>query len=185
MGLSLQETEDSSPVDPTAFIHPQALVSNSFIGARTKVWQFASVIRGTHLGEDCVVASGATLDGPWFGDRCIISPGVDIGPGFLIGDDIFLGPNVVLCNDAWPCYSKDGFDAELLREDFVTVQIKNGASIGANAVVLPGVTIGKRAMVSAGAVVKTSVPDNHLFMRDGTLLKIKTEWRQRRMREAK
>ena len=186
MGLSIQEyiTDYVGNIDRTAFVHPKAHVTDSIIGPRTKVWQFSSVIRGTRLGKDCVVASNVTLDGPWFGDRCIVSPGVDIGPGFLIGDDVFIGPNVVLCNDRWPSSSKEGFDVELLRADFVTVHVKSGAAIGANAVVLPGVTVGSNAMIAAGAVATRSVPDNHLLGRDGQMAWIRPEWRARRMRQA-
>lgn len=173
-------------IHPTAFIHSQAHVDASVeIGGGTRVWQFASVIRGTRLGKDCNVASCVTLDGPWIGDRCIVSPGVDISCGFLIGDDVFLGPNVVLCNDRWPSVSKEGFDAGLLRGDFVTVEIKPGAAIGANAVVLPGVVIGRNAMVAAGAVAERNVPDNHLLRRDRTMVAIEPEWRARRMCEAR
>lgn len=172
-------------IDATAQVHPLAFVDEAEIGPRTKVWQFASVIRGTRLGADCVVASGATLDGPWFGDRCIISQNVAMGPGFLFGNEIFVGPNVTICNDRWPACDKNGFDAGLLRSEFVTVHVQDGASIGANAVVLPGVAIGKRAMIAAGAVADRNVPDNHLFCRGGDIVPIKEEWRERRMREAK
>lgn len=172
-------------ISGSAFIHPKAHVDGAEIGARTKVWQFASVIRGARLGSDCVVASGATLDGPWFGDRCIISQNVAMGPGFLVGNDVFIGPNVTICNDRWPRVAKDGFDADALRADFVTVDIKSGASIGANAVVLPGVVIGKDAVVAAGAVAAKNVPDGHLLLRGGNVIKIDPEWRARRMREAK
>lgn len=174
-------------IDPTAFIHAQAYVMRASveIGAGTKVWQFASVIRGTRLGKDCVVSSGATLDGPWFGDRCIVGHNVAMGPGFLIGDDVFIGPNVTICNDRWPTVDKENFDAGLLRTEFVAVEIKAGASIGANAVVLPGVVIGRNAMVAAGAVAERNLPDDYLLRRDGAMVPIDPEWRTRRMREAK
>lgn len=172
-------------IDPSAQIHRLALVEDAQVGARTRVWQFASVIRGARLGSDCNVASGATLDGCWFGDRCIISQNVAMGPGFLIGDDVFIGPNVTICNDMWPVTNKTNFDVEALRADFVAVQIKSGASIGANAVVLPGVVIGANAVVAAGAVVPYNVPANMLFQRNGTLALIKHGARQNRMREAR
>ena len=168
-------------VDPTAFIHPKALVEGSTIGPRTKVWQFASVIRGTVLGEDCNVSSTALLDGPRFGNRCIVGQGVAIGPGFYVGDDVFIGPNVTLCNDRWPCTDKGDFDAGRFKEGLITIYVYDGAAIGANAVVLPGMTIGRRAMIAAGAVCNRSVPDEHLFTRDGKVIPIKPEWRQRRM----
>ncbi len=171
-------------IHETAFIHPKAHVEGAKIGARTKVWQFASVIRGTILGADCVVAAGACLDGPLFGDRCIISPGVDIGPGFLIGDEVFIGPNVVLANDAWPRTHKEGWDAEQFRNGLITVRVASGASIGANAVILPGLKIGERAMIAAGAVVTQDVPADYLCTRDGYVYPI-TSNPKRRMREAK
>lgn len=168
----------------TAFIHPKAHVEDSTIGARTKVWQFSSVIRGTVLGEDCVVASNVTLDGPVFGDRCKISPGVDIGPGFLIGNDVFIGPNVVLCNDRWPAADQEGFDLASLQRGAWAVIVADGASIGANAVVLPGVRIGVGAMIAAGAVVNRSVPAHHLFRRNGTIEPIGSQMNTRRMWKA-
>lgn len=160
---------DLAPVARRPFIHPKAHVEGATLGAGTKVWQFATVIRGTVLGEDCTVAAGACLDGPRLGDRCIVSPGVDIGPGFEIGDDVFLGPGVVLCNDAWPRTHKEGWDAEALRNGAVCVRIGNGASLGAHAVVMPGVTIGEGAMIAAGSVVTGDVPAGALWQRDGMM----------------
>lgn len=168
-------------VDPSAFIHPRAFVEDSEIGARTRVWQFASVIRGTILGEDCNVASCATLDGPRFGNRCIVSQGVAIGPGFWVGDDVFVGPNVTFCNDRWPSTNKENFDPGQFKAGLVTIFVHDGSSIGANAVLLPGVTIGKRCMVAAGAVLDRFVPDDHLFTRERTIVPIEDKWRKRRM----
>lgn len=159
-------------IDPTARIHPLAHVEEATIGARSRVWQFATVIRGTILGEDCNVASCATLDGPSFGDRCIISQGVAMGPGFKFGNDIFVGPNVTICNDRWPVTSKEGFDIDVLRNGYWTVIVEDFVGIGANAVVLPGVRIGQGSMIAAGAVVDRSVPPNHLFRRDGKLVEL-------------
>ncbi|EJN11845.1 N-acetylglucosamine-1-phosphate uridylyltransferase/acetyltransferase [Bradyrhizobium sp. YR681] len=169
-------------IDPSAQIHRLALVEDSEIGPRSRVWQFASVIRGTVLGADCNVASCATLDGPVFGDRCIISQGAAMGPGFRFGSDIFVGPNVTICNDRWPRVSKSGFDAEAFRRGDFTVVVKDGATIGANAVVLPGVIIGKRVMVAAGAVVDRDIPDDHLFRRDGRITPFNPRRSPQRMR---
>lgn len=170
---------------PTAMIHPLALVDGTVsIGARTRVWQFASVIRGTVLGEDCNVASGALLDGPIFGHRCIVCQNVAMGPGFVFGDDCFVGPNVTVCNDLWPSSAKDGFDVDALRNGFVAVRVKAGACIGANAVILPGVVIGTGSVVAAGAVVDRSVPDACLWSRDGRIRRLPSASRRPRMREA-
>lgn len=172
-------------VDATAFIHPKAHVEGSRIGARTKVWQFASVTRGTVLGQDCSVAPFALLDGPIIGDRGILSMHVAIGPGFVIGNDCFIGPSVTFCNDVWPTADKTGWDAEMLRDGrCVSVRMGNGASIGANAVILPGVSLGDGSMVAAGAVCGRDVPAGHLFKRDGSVVEINTTWAKRRMRAA-
>lgn len=169
-------------IHPLAYIHPKAHVEDSEIGAGSRVWQFATVIRGTRLGIDCTVASGATLDGPWFGDRCIISPGVDIGPGFEIGDDCFIGPNVVLCNDAWPLVSKEGWTDKPFRSGSLTIRIGDQSSIGANATVLPGVSIGDGCMIAAGAVVDRHVMPGHLFKRSGEIVEIDTGRMPKRMK---
>jgi acetyltransferase-like isoleucine patch superfamily enzyme len=171
-------------VHKDAFIHPQAFVEASRIGARTKIWQFASVIRGSVLGEDCAVANCSLLDGAWVGHRSIISQCCSIGPGFYIGNDVFIGPLVTFCNDRFPATNKVDFHPEILRDDFITIKIKDGASVGANSVLLPGIVIGEKALVAAGSAVKKNVPDNHLHRRDGSLVEIKEEWRHNRMVEA-
>lgn len=174
-----------SEVHPSAAIHPNAYVQDAIVGGRTRIWQFASVTGGTVLGEDCSVSPFAMLHGPRFGDRCVISGGVMMGPGFDIGDDVFVGPGVVLANDLWPRADKSGWDADMLRDGrCVAVRVDNGASIGANAVVLPGVRIGEGAFVAAGAVCDRNVPAKHLFRRDGTILEINPAWTKRRMRSA-
>jgi UDP-2-acetamido-3-amino-2,3-dideoxy-glucuronate N-acetyltransferase len=167
-----------------AFIHELAHVSaDCKIGAGTKIWQFASVTRGTVLGRYCSVSPGAMLDGSVYGDRVVISGGVRAGAGFKVESDVFLGPNVTLCNDRWPTANKEGFRPDLLKRGFVTVHIKQGSWIGANAVVLPGVTIGSGAAVAAGAVAHCDVPDGYIFGRDGKITPIKPEWRTQRMKE--
>jgi acetyltransferase-like isoleucine patch superfamily enzyme len=163
--------------------HPLAWVDDTVsIGPRTRIWQFASVIRGTVLGADCNVASNATLDGPRFGDRCIICQGVAMGPGFHFGDDCFIGPNVVLCNDAFPASNKTGFDIEAFQTGGVTIRVGNGVSIGAGAIILPGVTLGDYSCVGAGVVCDRNVPANHMLTRDGRLREIPQALRRRRMK---
>lgn len=158
-----------------AIVHPQAYVDATVkLGRGTKVRQFASITRGTVMGEDCSVSPGAMLDGSVYGDRVIVSGGVRAGAGFKVGNDVFLGPNVVLCNDVWPAVSKDGYDDKALRSGKFAVIIEDGASIGANATVLPGVKIGKGAVVAAGAVVNQDVPDDCVFTHGGRL-KVKPE----------
>lgn len=166
-------------IDPTAFIHPKAHVEDATIGARTKVWQFASVIRGAVVGADCTIASGVLFDGSHCGDGTIICQNLAAGPGFLIGNRCFIGPNVTLCNDMWPSADKQGFDADALRAGQWTIIIEDRVSIGANAVVLPGVVIGRGAVVSAAAVVGINVPAGHLYRRDSIIVPLGARHRQR------
>jgi UDP-2-acetamido-3-amino-2,3-dideoxy-glucuronate N-acetyltransferase len=171
-------------IDESAQIHPAAHVDRESvtIGARTKVWQFASVIRGAAVGDDCSIASCAIVDGAELGDRCIVSHGAFIDPGMTIGNDVFIGPHVALCNDFWPRVSKDGwYDVrDLIDGKVIVTQICDGASIGANAVLMPGVRIGEHCMIAAGAVVTGDVPSGHLYGRDGVYRPIKHEPERKR-----
>jgi UDP-2-acetamido-3-amino-2,3-dideoxy-glucuronate N-acetyltransferase len=164
-------------------IHSSAVV-DATIGEGTRVWQFASVIRGAKIGKGCTVSAYALIDAAVVGDGCLISSGAQLHPGTSIGNEVFVGPGVIFCNDFWPTTNKEGFRADLLLRGFLTVRVNDGASIGAGAVVLPGVTIGKRAMVAANATVRHDVPDDYLLRRDGGMVPIKPEWRQKRMIEA-
>lgn len=165
-----------------AYIHPIAWIDDTVeIGARTKVWQFASVIRKSEIGRNCVIGSCAIVDGARLGDECKVEHGASVNPGVWCGSNVFIGPNATLCNDRWPSASREGFDLGQFREGLVTIFVHDRASIGANAVVLPGMTIGQDAMVAAGAVVNRSVPDGHLFTRAGKIFPIRPEQRNRRM----
>jgi UDP-2-acetamido-3-amino-2,3-dideoxy-glucuronate N-acetyltransferase len=169
-----------------AAIHIKAHVRDSRVGARSRVWQFASVIRGAVVGADCNIASGACLDGSTIGDRCILGHNVAMGPGFSVADDVFIGPNVVLCNDAWPRAHKRGFDAGRFGEGQHAIRIESGATVGAGCVILPGVWIGHGAMIAAGVTVTKDVPGNMILCRSGALRLIEDEGREveQRMRFA-
>lgn len=172
-----------------AFIHAKAHVDRDTvqIGAGTKVWQFASITRGTVLGEDCSVSPFAMLDGSIYGDGVVISGGVKAGAGFKVGNRVFLGPNVTLANDMWPFASKEGYRDDLLRDgEHFAVIIEDGAAIGAGSIILPGVRIGKGAVVAAGAVVDRDVPANVVFRRNAyTSPRVPDGWREKRHRWAR
>lgn len=165
---------DRRNVHVTALIHDLAHVENSRIGARTRVWQFASVIRNASIGEDCKIASNAIVDGSTIGDRTKISHCAFLDPGIRIGSDVFIGPGVKMCNDFWPRADTDGwFDIEdLIRGKIVVTIIEDGASIGANAVLMPGIRIGKGAMVAANATVYRDLAPNHLWRLRGNVVEI-------------
>lgn len=134
------------------FIHPLADVAECQIGEGTRVWQFVVVLKGARIGSDCNICAQTLIDGDVvIGDRVTVKSGVQIWDGSVIGHDVFIGPNATFSNDLYP-------KSKQYPEKFYGVIIQNGASIGANATLLPGITIGEKALVGAGAVVTKDVP---------------------------
>lgn len=154
-------------------IDDRAQVDDSVnLGTGTRVWQFASVIRGAVLGDHCVVGACANIDGARLGNGCRVGHGASLHPGLHAGDEVFFGPGAIVCNDPWPRVRATDFDLKKLLDGFVCVRIGNQASIGAGAIVLPGRSIGDGAMISAGAVVERDVPAGYLLKRSGELAEI-------------
>ena len=136
----------------TVFVHPNALCESSLIGDGTRVWAFAHVLAGARLGAACTVCDQVFIEGGVvIGDRVTINCGVQLWKGLRVEDEVYIGPNATFAHDLSP---RSGRYAERYPE---TV-IRRGASIGANATILLGVTIGEWAMISPGAVVTRSVP---------------------------
>jgi UDP-2-acetamido-3-amino-2,3-dideoxy-glucuronate N-acetyltransferase len=136
------------------FVHPQGLCESTAIGDDTRVWAFAHVLLGARLGADCNICDHVFIENDVIlGDRVTVKSGVQLWDGLRLGDDVFVGPNVTFTNDRFP-RSKRYPDALL------TTTVEDGASVGAGAVILPGITIGQNAMVGAGAVVTKNVPAN-------------------------
>lgn len=136
------------------FRHPQALVDGSRIGKGSRVWAFAHVLPGAVIGDDANICDHVFIENDVIvGNRVTIKCGVQLWDGLRIEDDVFIGPNATFTNDPFP-RSKRRQDR--LPETRVCI----GASIGANATILPGLTIGRGAMVAAGAVVTRDVPPN-------------------------
>jgi acetyltransferase-like isoleucine patch superfamily enzyme len=137
------------------FVHPKALCESGDIGPRTRIWAFAHVMKGARLGADVNVCDHAFVEsGVVVGDRVTIKNGVQIYDGVTVEDEVFLGPNMVFTNDMTP---RAGFKkpaSVYLRRTLV----RRGASIGANATIVCGTTIGEGAFVGAGAVVIRDVP---------------------------
>ncbi len=132
--------------------HPNALVESKTIGRDTRIWAFAHVLPGAVIGEDCNVCDHVFIENDVIvGDRVTIKCGVQLWDGIRLGDDVFVGPNATFTNDPLP-RSKQHL------AKYPETVVKRGASIGANATILPGVTIGQHALVAAGAVVTRSVP---------------------------
>lgn len=135
------------------FKHDQALVESDKIGAGTRIWAFAHVLPGAQIGADCNICDHCFIENDVVvGDRSTIKCGVQLWNGVRIGDDVFIGPNATFTNDRFP-------RSKHYPEKFLRTEVRRGASIGANATILP-VNIGENAMVAAGAVVTHDVPPN-------------------------
>lgn len=138
--------------DKPFFAHPNALVESQNIGRNTRVWAFAHVLPGAVLGEDCNVCDQVFIENDVIvGDRVTIKCGVQLWDGITLEDDVFVGPNATFTNDPFP-------RSKQYPESFTRTVIRKGASIGANATILPGLTIGQYSMVGAGTVVTKDVP---------------------------
>lgn len=136
------------------FVHPNALCESSQVGDGTRVWAFAHVLPGARIGSDCNICDHVFVENDVvIGDRVTLKCGVQLWDGIRLEDDVFVGPNATFTNDIFP-RSKE------YPEAFGKTIVRKGASIGANATILPGITIGARAMIGAGAVVTRSVPPN-------------------------
>jgi UDP-2-acetamido-3-amino-2,3-dideoxy-glucuronate N-acetyltransferase len=138
----------------TFFQHDKAIVESAQIGEGTRIWAFAHVLPGATIGRECNLCDHVFVENDVkVGDRVTIKSGVQLWDGVELEDDVFVGPNVTFTNDPFP-RSKQYLTEESLKRTLV----RKGASIGANATILPGITIGERAMVGAGAVVNRNVP---------------------------
>lgn len=134
------------------FIHPSSDVQTSNIGEATRIWQFCVVFAGAKIGENCNICANVLIENDVvIGDNVTIKSGVQLWDGVRIEDNVFIGPNATFTNDLMP-------RSKVYPDKFLQTVIKAGASIGANATILPGVTIGENAMVGAGSVVTKDVP---------------------------
>ncbi|MFZ1238308.1 MAG: acyltransferase [Anaerolineae bacterium] len=152
---------------PAPFIHPTAQVSpQATLGAGTTVWNWVQIREGARLGEQCIIAKGAYIDyGVQIGSRVKIQNQVSVYHGVTLEDGVFVGPHVCFTNDRLP--RAINADGTLKRDSDWAVTptlVRSGASLGANSVILPGVTVGRWALVGAGAVVTHDVPDHGLVL---------------------
>ena len=138
-------------------IHPLSDVQSENIGADTNIWQYCVVLKGAKIGSGCNICSHCFIENDvLIGNDVTLKNGVYLYDGITIQDNVFIGPNATFCNDKYPKSKNKNFKLE-------KILIKQGASIGANATILPGVTIGKNALIAAGAVVTKDVPDDVIF----------------------
>jgi len=134
------------------FQHPLAVVESSSIGDNTRIWAFAHILPGAHIGCECNICDHTFIENDiTIGDRVTVKCGVQLWDGIDVEDDVFIGPNATFTNDPFQRSKRH-------QDKPPRTRIRRGASIGANATVLPGLTIGERSMIGAGAVVTRDVP---------------------------
>ena len=142
------------------FAHPQALVETVEIGPGTRIWAFAHVLPGARIGAECNICDHVFIEtGVVLGNNVTVKNGVAIWQGVTVEDDVFLGPNCVLTNDPNP--------RAYIKKPGAALQgtlIRANATVGANATILCGITIGRYAFIGAGTVVLRTVPDFALLV---------------------
>lgn len=159
---------------PGVRIHSSADVSDkASIGPGTAIWQQAQIRDGATVGKECVLGKGVFIDlNVRIGDRCKLENGASVFRGMSLEDGVFLGPGVMLLNDKRPrAINPDG---SLKSDKDWTMSeglIREGASLGGGAIVLPGVIIGKFALIGAGAVVTKDVPERGIVYGNPAILR--------------
>jgi acetyltransferase-like isoleucine patch superfamily enzyme len=140
-------------LDPMISIHPTALVATKRIGDGTRIWAFCNVLAGASIGRDCNICDRCFIENEVrIGDRVTVKCGVSLYDGLALEDDVFVGPDVSFANDPRP---RSGVHLK----SYPRTTVREGASLGSGAVILPGVTIGRYAMVGAASLVTRDVPD--------------------------
>lgn len=135
------------------FQHPLSEVQSSLIGENTKIWQYCVILKRAQIGKNCNICSHVFIENQVIiGDDVTVKSGVQIWDGILIEDEVFIGPNVTFTNDPFP-------RSKSFLKEYPRTVIKKGSSIGAGAIILPGITIGEKAMIGAGSVVTKNVSD--------------------------
>lgn len=137
------------------FVHKSSFVDDEVeIGDGAKIWHFSHILKGSEIGKNCIIGQNVMI-GPnvKIGDRCKIQNNVSIYNGVNIEEDVFCGPSCVFTN----VYNPRAFIER--KDEFLPTLVKRGATIGANATIVCGITVGKYSLVSAGATVKKDVPD--------------------------
>jgi acetyltransferase-like isoleucine patch superfamily enzyme len=135
------------------FVHKKAICESKNVGSGTRIWAFSHILKNARVGKDCNICENVFIENlVVIGDRVTVKNGVQLWDGLTLEDDVFIGPNVTFTNDKYPRSKK-------YPDEYLQTVVQKGASIGANATILPGITIGQGSMVGAGSVVTKDVPD--------------------------
>jgi acetyltransferase-like isoleucine patch superfamily enzyme len=143
-------------------IHSTACVSGTAkVGEGTKIWNWCQVRENAVIGTNCILSKGVYIDsGVKIGNNVKIQNNVSVYHGVTIEDGVFVGPHVCFTNDKIPrAVNPDGSLKQANDWEVSPILVKEGAALGANSTILPGVTIGKWALVGSGSVVTKDVPD--------------------------
>lgn len=147
------------------FIHPLSDVMSTTIGQRTKVWQYSVILPKAVIGENCNICAHTLIENDVvIGNNVTVKSGVYVWDGITLKDNVFIGPCVTFTNDKKP-------RSKQYPNEFPKTVVEEGASIGANATLLPGITIGKNALIGAGAVVTKNVPENAIMVGNPAVFK--------------
>jgi len=139
------------------FVHQDGRCETRQVGARTRIWAFAHVLPGARIGSDCNICDGVFVENDVvLGDRVTVKSGVQLWDGVRLGDDVFVGPNATFANDKFP--------RSRAYQAVPETVVEKGASLGANCTILPGLRIGRHAMIGAGSVVTGDVPPFAIVM---------------------
>ena len=145
------------PAQNKFFVHPKAIVESTNIGAETRIWAFCNVQEKARIGAGCNICDHCFVENNVvIGDNVTVKNGVSLWDGVVVEDNVFIGPHAVFTNDVYP-------RSKVYHDEFDRTLIREGATIGANATVVAGHTIGSYAFVGAGAVVTCDVPDFTLW----------------------
>lgn len=145
-------------VNVSYVVHPLSDVQSQRIGSDTRIWQFVVILPGAQIGAEVNICSHCLVENDVIiGDRVTVKSGVQLWDGLRVGDDVFIGPNVSFTNDRFP-------RSKHYLEKLLTTEIEANVSIGAGATILPGLRLGRHAMIGAGSVVTRSVPPNAIVV---------------------
>lgn len=140
------------------FVHPTAICESKSIGSGTRIWAFCNVQTGAVIGGDCNIGDHSFVEnGVVVGDRVTVKNGVSLWSGITFEDDVFVGPNAVFTNDIKP-------RSKVYHDEPDRTLIQQGATIGANSVIIAGHTVGRYAFIGAGAVLTKSAPDFTIWL---------------------